>query len=77
MRLEDGSYAYEPPTVTSVTVRWVSLTEEGLSLIHIFIGESALLRQGERVSDALVVSVESEHACNERAVGAMPFVRCV
>lgn len=31
VRLEDGSYAYEPPTVTSVTVRWVSLTEEGRS----------------------------------------------
>ncbi|MEF2856297.1 MAG: primosomal protein N', partial [Collinsella intestinalis] len=31
VRREDGSYAYEPPTVTSVTVRWVSLTEEGRS----------------------------------------------
>ncbi len=31
VRLEDGSYAYEPPTVTTVTVRWVSLTEEGRS----------------------------------------------
>ena len=30
-RREDGSYAYEPPTVTPVTARWVSLTEEGRS----------------------------------------------
>ncbi len=29
VRREDGSYAYEPPTVTPVTARWVSLTEEG------------------------------------------------
>lgn len=28
---EDGSYAYEPPTVAPVTVRWVSLTEKGRS----------------------------------------------
>ena len=31
VRREDGSYAYEPPAVTPVTARWVSLTEEGRS----------------------------------------------
>ena len=31
VRQEDGSYAYEPPAVTPVTARWVSLTEEGRS----------------------------------------------
>lgn len=29
VRDENGSYAYEPPAVSPVTVRWVSLTEEG------------------------------------------------
>ena len=31
VRRDDGSYAYEPPAVTPVTARWVSLTEEGRS----------------------------------------------
>ena len=31
VRGEDGSYAYEPPAVSPVTARWVSLTDEGRS----------------------------------------------